>query len=205
MKKFLPLLCEWIIRLLVSTLRMKVEDHGGVLDKPDHPPVIIAFWHNRLFLMPPFWERYCRGRVSMTFISRSRDGQFMTDVAARFGVRATRGSSSRHGMAAALAAIRAAHNDRLDIVITPDGPRGPRYEIQPGILRLAQATQRPIVAITTFLGWKITLKSWDRFQIPLPFSTCRLVTEEPIFVPEQATETDLAEIGARVKNALGGD
>jgi lysophospholipid acyltransferase (LPLAT)-like uncharacterized protein len=205
MKKLLPLFCEWVIRLLVFTLRIKLEDRGGILDKPDHPPVVLAFWHNRVLLMAPFWERYCRGRVSMTFISRSRDGQFMTDVAARFGVQATRGSSSRHGMAAALAAIRAAHNDRLDIVITPDGPRGPCYEIQPGILRLAQATQRPIVTITTSLGWKMTLKSWDRFQIPLPFSTCRLITEGPILVPENATETDLIEIGARVEKALGGD
>ena len=205
MKKFLPLFCEWAIRLLVSTLRIRIEDRGGILNQPDHPPVILAFWHNRVLLMAPFWERYCRGRVSMTFISRSRDGQFMTDVAARFGVQATRGSSSRHGMAAALTAIRAAHNERLDIVITPDGPRGPCYQIQPGILRLAQATQRPIVTITTKLGWKITLKSWDRFQIPLPFSTCRLITEAPILVPENATETDLPAIGTRVKDTLGGD
>lgn len=204
MKKFLPWFCEWIIRLLVSTLRIKIEDRGGILDKPNHPPVVLAFWHNRLFLMAPFWERYCRGRTSMTFISRSRDGQFMADVAARFRVQATRGSSSRNGIAAALTAIRAAHNDRLDIVITPDGPRGPCYEIQPGVLRLAQATQRPIVTITTILGWKIRLKSWDRFQIPLPFSTCRLITEEPISVPENATEADLAVIGARVKEMLGG-
>lgn len=205
MKKFLPWFCEWIIRLLVSTLRIKIEDRGGILDKPNHPPVVLAFWHNRLFLMAPFWERYCRGRTSMTFISRSRDGQFMADVAARFGVQATRGSSSRHGIAAALTAIRAAHNDRLDIVITPDGPRGPCYEIQPGVLRLAQATQRPIVTITTVLGWKIRLKSWDRFQIPLPFSSCLLITEGPISVPENATEADLSETGAKVKEALGGD
>jgi lysophospholipid acyltransferase (LPLAT)-like uncharacterized protein len=205
MKKFLPWLCEWVIRLLVFTLRIKIEDRGGILDKPDHPPIVLAFWHNRLFLMPPFWERYCRGRSCRTFISRSRDGQFITDVAARFGVQATRGSSSRHGITAALTAIRAAHDDRLDIVITPDGPRGPCYEIQPGVLRLAQATQRPIVTITTSLGWKMRLKSWDRFQIPLPFSTCRLITEGPISVPENATEADLAAIGARVKEALGGD
>jgi len=205
MKKFLPLLSEWIIRLWVSTLRVKVEDHAGVLNKPDHPPVILAFWHNRLFLMPSFWERYCRGRISMTFISRSRDGQLITDIAARFGVQATRGSSSRNGIAAALTAIRAAPNERPDIVITPDGPRGPRYEIQSGILRIAQATQRPIVTLTTILGWKITLKSWDLFQIPIPFSSCRLITEGPIAVPENVTEAELAEIRTSVKEALGGD
>lgn len=206
MKRFLfPWLASWLIRLLVFTLRIRIEDRGGVLNKPDHPPVVLAFWHNRILLMAPFWERFCRGRVCMTFISRSRDGQFMTDVAARFGVEAVRGSSSRHGMAAALTAIRAAHNERLDIVITPDGPRGPRYEIQPGVLRLAQATQRPIVTLTTHLGWKITLKSWDRFQIPLPFSACRLIAGAPIHVPENATDADLTAIAVQVKQSLGGD
>ncbi len=194
-----------LIRVLGSTLRMTIEDRGGIIDQPEHPPVVIAFWHNRTALMALFFERYCRGRTALTFISRSRDGQFITDVAARFGIKAVRGSSSRHGTSAALAAIRAANDPRIDIVITPDGPRGPRYQIRPGLLRLAQATHRPIVAITYKLEWKYQLSSWDRFHIPLPFSTCRLITGEPIFVPENATETELAAINARATEALGGD
>ena len=204
MNRFLAWLSSLVIHLIGSTLRMTVEDHANVVDQPVHPPVIVAFWHNRTALMPYFYERYCRGRVALTFISRSRDGQFMTDVAARFGIKAVRGSSSRHGTSAMLTAIRAASDRHVDLVITPDGPRGPRYRIQPGLIRLAQATQRPIVAVTYQLKWKLLLRSWDRFHIPLPFSTCHLITSEPIFVPENASEVELAAISTRVFEALGG-
>jgi lysophospholipid acyltransferase (LPLAT)-like uncharacterized protein len=205
MKSFLVWFSSRVIRLIGSTLCMTVEDRGGVLDQPEHSPVIIAFWHNRTALMAYFYEHYCRGRIALTFISRSRDGQFMTDVAARLGIKAVRGSSSRHGVSAMLAAIRAADDRHVDLAITPDGPRGPRYQIQPGLLRLAQATRRPIVAVTYQLKWKLLLNSWDRFHVPLPFSACHLITTEPIFVPENASVAELAAITARVAEALGGD
>jgi len=205
MKRFLAWLSSVVIHLIGATLRLTIEDRGGIIDQPEHAPVIIAFWHNRTALMAYFYERFCRGRTALTFISRSRDGQFMTDVAARFGIKAVRGSSSRHGTSAMLAAIRAASDRHIDLVITPDGPRGPRYQIQPGLVRLAQATQRPIVAVTYQLKWKHELKSWDRFHVPFPFSACHMVTGEPIFVPESASETELAAISARVAEALGGD
>ncbi len=205
MKRFSAWLSSLVIHLIGWTLRMTVEDRGGILDQPGHPPVIIAFWHNRTALMAYFYERYCRGRTALTFISRSRDGQFITDVAARFGIKAVRGSTSRHGTSAMLSAIRAASDQNVDLVITPDGPRGPRYQIQPGLIRLAQATQRPIVAVTYRLEWKRELDSWDRFHVPLPFSACRLITGDPIFVPEDASEAELAAIRARVTEALGGD
>jgi hypothetical protein len=205
MNRFLVWLSAFVIRAVVLTLRMSLEDRAEILNRSGHPPVIIAFWHNRTGLMAPFFERYCRGRDALTFISRSRDGQFMTDVAARFGVNAIRGSSSRHAVSAMLTALRAARERHMDIVITPDGPRGPRYQVQPGLIRLAQATGHPIIPITFYLKWKVMLKSWDRFQIPIPFSACRLVTAEPIRVPEHATESELAAITARVAEALGGD
>ncbi len=205
MARLLPKLTALLIRAIVATLRVTTDDRGGILLKPDHEPAILAFWHNRTFLMAPFYERYCGrvGRTTYTFISRSRDGEFMTDVAACFGVRAVRGSSSRHGMSAALAALRKAEDVRNDITITPDGPRGPVYRVQPGILRLAQATGRPIVAIDNRIAWKIELKSWDKFQIPLPFSRCHLSTAEMIRVPAEASEEELAEIGRRLERALG--
>lgn len=205
MNRFLVWLTSMLVRLVAATIRVDVQDAGGVIDKPDHPPVIIAFWHNRLFLMMAYYEYYCRGRTALVFISRSRDGQYITDLAARFGIKAVRGSSSRHGTAAALSAIRASHDTRVDLVITPDGPRGPRYQIQPGLLRLAQATQRPIVAVTYQLNWKHELKSWDRFHIPLPFAACRLITSEPVHVPENATEAELAALNVRLTDLLGGD
>jgi lysophospholipid acyltransferase (LPLAT)-like uncharacterized protein len=205
MKYFLAWLSSLVIHFVGSTLRMTVEDRGNILDQPEHPPVIIAFWHNRTALMAYFYEHYCEHRTALTFISRSRDGQFMTDVAARFGIKAVRGSSSKHGVSATLTAIRAADDEKIDLVITPDGPRGPRYTIRPGLIRLAQATQRPIVAVTYELSWKHQLKSWDRFHVPLPFARCRLITSERIMVPENATDEELAKISEQVTQVLGGD
>jgi hypothetical protein len=203
MKKLLPGFAAFVIRVIAATMRVKTDDRGGILYEPDHPPMILAFWHNRMLLAAPFYERYCQGRTNYVFISRSRDGQFITDVARRFGVHAVRGSSSRHGMSAALTALRKSTDARSDIVITPDGPRGPCYHVQPGVLRLAQASGRPIVAIDIRLGWKIELKSWDRFQIPLPFSPCHLVISEPIQVSPEASEEELAAMGRRLGEALG--
>lgn len=205
MKRFLAILSGWVIHAIGASLRLKTEDRGHILDLPDHPPVIITFWHNRVVLMAYFYERFNDGRTALTFISRSRDGQFITDVAARFGIKAVRGSSSRNGVSATLAAVHAANDAHVDLVITPDGPRGPRYEIQPGLIRLAQLTGRPIVAVTYRLDWKHELKSWDRFHVPIPFSKCHLITGEQIFVPEGASDEELEVIKMRICDCLGGD
>jgi len=203
MKRLPAWLTFVVIRLIGATLRMTTDDRGGILNQPSHPPVIIAFWHNRTALMVYFYERYCRGRTFLTFISSSRDGQFITDVAARFGIKAVRGSSSRHGTSAMLAAIRAAADPQVDLVITPDGPRGPRYEIQPGLLRLARVTGRPIIAVTYHLKWKFRLSSWDRFHIPLPFSTCHLMTSDPVCISPDASDAEMAGMETRLTELLG--
>ena len=205
LQPYLPWISATFIRMVGITLRMTLVDKGNVLNNPDHPPVIIAFWHNEIALMAYFHWRYCRARKTLTFISRSRDGQFMTDVASQFGLRAIRGSSSKHGTAATLTALRSSNDPRVDIAITPDGPRGPRHHLQPGVLRLAQTTGRPIIAIRYELQWKRELKSWDRFHVALPLAACRLITSEPIYVPEEATEEEMQAIGERVSLELGGD
>ena len=99
MKPFLAWLVSTMVHFIGWSLRMTVEDRGSILDQPEHPPVIIAFWHNRTALMAYFYEHYCWGRTAKTFISRSRDGQFMTDVRRR-------ASASRRYAAAAPRAVR---------------------------------------------------------------------------------------------------
>jgi lysophospholipid acyltransferase (LPLAT)-like uncharacterized protein len=73
-----------------------------------------------------------------------------------------------------------------DLAVTPDAPKGPRYVVQHGVISLAQVTGLPIIPVTCNTQQKICFKSWDRFQIPLPFSRCELILNKPIFVPPRS-------------------
>ncbi len=89
-----------------------------------------------------------------------------------------------------------------DLALTPDGPKGPRYVAQGGVIALAQVTGMPIIPVTCNTGWKISLKSWDRFQIPLPFSSCEIILKEPILVSRDADETKREELRIALESSL---
>ncbi len=190
-----------LIRLLVAligvTLRYRLRDPDGVLAARPTAPLIFVFWHNRIFLMPHLYRKYWRpcGRDRLAvLISRSKDGQLLAEALAAFGLRCVRGSSSRGG-AEALREMTALVREGFDIGITPDGPRGPKYNLQPGCVILAQRTGAAIIPVSYETNWKITLKSWDAFMIPLPFAHCTIQLGTPINVPPVADiETKRAEV-----------
>ncbi len=134
-------------------------------------------------------------------ISASRDGGLVASVVERFGVQPIRGSTSRRGPQALLEATTWMER-QYSIVITPDGPRGPVYEVQEGIILLAQLTGRPIIPTSNFTRWKIRLRSWDRFQIPLPFAFCQSYYGEPIWVPREAAEAEREQLRAKLQAAM---
>ena len=140
----------------------------------DHPhAVIYVLWHNRLFLTPEIFRRFRKERPLHALISASRDGAWLSDFFSIVGIQAVRGSSSRRGreaLSGLIEEIRAGH----DIGVTPDGPRGPRYEFKNGALTVARRTRAPIVLLgmTYESAWK--LGSWDRFLVPKPFSRTRV-------------------------------
>ncbi len=136
-------------------------------------------------------------------VSASRDGGFLSGVLECFGVQPVRGSTSRRGPQA-LRELTTWAKRGYDLAITPDGPRGPCYVVQDGIIALAQLTEMPIVPVSYHLGWKIRLKSWDRFQIPLPFSRCEMFYEKPIRVPRGASESERETFRLRLEVALKG-
>jgi lysophospholipid acyltransferase (LPLAT)-like uncharacterized protein len=178
------------IRALEFTLRCRWIDRSGFFDKPPVSPAIYCIWHNRLALCMTSYHGYVKRRTVAknlaALISASKDGGFLAAILERFGVQPVRGSSSRRGRQALLELTTWTERG-YDIAITPDGPRGPCYEVQDGVMALAQLTGLAIVPVTHNLRWKIRLKSWDRFQIPLPFSVCEMIFEKPIFVPRDAT------------------
>jgi lysophospholipid acyltransferase (LPLAT)-like uncharacterized protein len=170
-------------RLVTASLRCRWRDHSGLADAQSEQPVIFCLWHNRLAISMVVRRRHRRKLAAL--VSASKDGALLAAVLGRFRVDQIRGSSSRRGPQALLELTSRAERG-YDLAITPDGPRGPRYVVQAGVIALAQLTGLPIIPVTCNTRLKFCLKSWDRFQIPLPFSRCEVILNKPILVPREA-------------------
>lgn len=200
-QRLAAVLAFFVERLITTTLRYEWRDASGLIDRASARPVIFCLWHNRLALSMVVHRKYPRKLAAL--ISASKDGALLSAVLRRFGVLAVRGSSSRRGPQALLELTSQAEHGH-DVAITPDGPRGPRYVVQPGVISLAQVTGLPIVPVTWNVRRKICVRSWDRFQIPLPFARCEMVLNQPIVVPRGASETEREELRAELERSLRG-
>ena len=180
-----------VIRLVSATLRYRWMDRSEFIHTPGSGPAIYCIWHNRLALSMPAYFNYARQRKVTAglaaMVSASKDGGFLSGILECFTVQPVRGSSSRRGSQALLELTTWAERG-YDLAITPDGPRGPLYIVQDGVMSLAQLTGLPIVPFSFYAKWKICVKSWDRFQIPLPFSYCEMRLGKAVFVPRDATD-----------------
>jgi lysophospholipid acyltransferase (LPLAT)-like uncharacterized protein len=134
-----------------------------------HPASVIILWHNRLFTAPLFYRRYFRQRQLANLISASKDGAWFAAFVERLGMRSVRGSSHNRG-AQAVRDLIALHKEGVDIAVTPDGSRGPIYEMKAGAVTVAMKTGAPIILLSFNHSGAWRLKSWDRFFIPHPFS-----------------------------------
>ena len=174
----------WSMKLLAATLRLDVRDHCGIGSPGSGiPSVIFILWHNRFFVVPPAWQKLCGShRRTVALTSASHDGDMVARAMAVFGLGAVRGSSSRRSVAA-LVGLKRALRDGNDVCLTPDGPRGPRYKLQPGAVKLAESTGAPVIPIHVRFSSAWRLKTWDRFVIPKPFSRVEVTFAEPIRIP----------------------
>jgi len=171
--------------------RMTLPEKEGLF--PADQPLIFCIWHNRLALAPIlyrlFVRRLNRPHRMAALVSASRDGGILAEILKHFRIHPVRGSTSRRGPQALLELISWAERG-YDLTITPDGPRGPRYVIQSGIISLAQVTGLPIIPASYQLSWKYRLRSWDRFQVPVPFARCDVRMAEPLHIPRLASEEE---------------
>lgn len=186
-------------RLVTASLRCRWRDSSGLAEARENQPVIFCLWHNRLAISMIVQRRHSRRLAAL--VSASKDGALLAAVLETFGVEQVRGSSSRRGPQALLELTSRAERG-YDLAVTPDGPKGPRYVAQSGAIALAQLTGLPIIPVTCNTSWKISLKSWDRFQIPLPFSTCELILNQPILVPHDADEIKREELRMALETSL---
>lgn len=190
-----------LFKLWAGTLRFEIDDRAGILGKPVDENFIGALWHNRLLIFPTVLRRFFPNRAGAALISASRDGDLLADAIKRFGFDVVRGSSSRMGASAIiqLSEVLASHRD---VVITPDGPRGPVYELGPGIIFLAQKTGVAVVPMNVEYSSCWRVRSWDKFILPRPFSKIRAVIGLPHRVRSTSTPEEFEAERLRVQNAM---
>lgn len=182
-------------------MRFEIDDRAGIVGGRSNERFIGALWHNRLLLLPFVIRRYLPHRRGAGLISASRDGTMLADLVKRFGFEVVRGSSSRQGAAAMLQLADLIAGGR-DAVITPDGPRGPVYELGAGIVFLAQKSGAAVVPVNMEYSNCWRLKSWDRFILPVPFSRVRVIFGPPHRVPHTATDAEFESERLRLQSAL---
>lgn len=176
-----------LIWLLGKTLRITwrgLENLEEVRKKGEK--VLYALWHGRLLILT---FSYSWQKVHV-LISQHRDGEFIARTIQRLGFVPVRGSTTKGGVKAIFQMV-AKIQDGYDIAITPDGPKGPRYKVQPGVIYIAQRSGLPIMPISSSAQKAWRLKSWDSFLIPKPFSKTVIILGKPIYVPKESTEDDL--------------
>ena len=193
-------LLSWLLRGLFGTLRpeyvqrqLEQQAQGG------RRPILFAFWHGRMLYFLKLYE-YLGARVTV-LVSQSRDGELVTQLLSCFGFQTTRGSTSRGGARGLLAVVNKVRSG-MHACFTPDGPRGPRFQVQPGLVMVAKRTGAPILPMTFGAQWKRVLASWDAFLLPLPFSRVVVVYGDPIYVPADASAADLEAKRQEVEASL---
>ena len=162
------------------------------------PQVIYVLWHcQQAFLIYAH-----RGRGIAVLTSKSRDGEYVAGILKRFGYLPVRGSTSSGGLRSLIQLIRCAREGRT-LAITPDGPRGPGRKVQQGAVYLARKTGLPVIAVAVSLSNKVSARSWDRFQIPLPFGRAAVAYSAPFYVAETDRLEDKAAELEKILNETG--
>ncbi|MFZ4775336.1 MAG: lysophospholipid acyltransferase family protein [Terrimicrobiaceae bacterium] len=203
-ERLLALIGSTILKALFLTIRLRLDDRCGFSKNAFTGPCLLCFWHNRILgITYAFHRKYPRSlRKGVTVLtSPSKDGEILSQLVGNFGMGSVRGSSSRRGSRALLELVRLVR-DGGDIAITPDGPRGPRYQLGPGVILLAQTTGATIVPASASFSRCIRMKTWDGFIIPLPFSTISVTIGEQIKIPSDLNEVEFEQARKNLEDNL---
>lgn len=166
----------WLIRVIGATLKFEI---SGYQNHSENQPLVYCFWHNRIPIATYFWRD--RGIIVMS--SQSFDSEYIARFIQRFGYGAARGSSTRGARSALIQMIRAVKSG-TSAAFSVDGPRGPIYQAKPGALLLAKKSGAAILPFSISLEKCWRLPSWDRIEIPKPFSRAFVVIGAPFTVDD---------------------
>jgi hypothetical protein len=166
------------------------------------PSLVPCYWHQHQLYCGKFLvEQRGRGLTAGWLISPSVDGELGAMMVRRFGAAVIRGSSTHTGARALRDYYQALVRDNVSPVITPDGPRGPRFRFKPGALLLAQMSGRPILPMS-YAASRAWLIKWDKFVIPLPFSRIAIAIGPPRYVPRAMSAAALTQLQGQMEEEL---
>lgn len=191
-----------LLRTLNATLRWRrIGFDGQEANWAEQHPRILSFWHGRQLMMP--WSYLVAGspgksRPMSVLISQHADGRMIARIMKFLRIDSVAGSSTRGGREALFALIRAVEAGS-HLSLTPDGPKGPRYKLKEGILRIAQRSGAPIHPITYSAEKRWQFKSWDGMILPKPFSRAVMIMSGPVTVPAEVSAEELKALAARLE------
>lgn len=195
-------LAGWLMRIYSATFRYEIVDRCGLSRGEMVRPHIYCLWHDSILPAVSAWRKISLGRRPLVVLtSASHDGAVLAHAMSVFGIGAVRGSSSRRGVAALVGMLKALRSGS-DVCVTPDGPRGPRHSLQAGVLKLAEASGASLVPVHVECldAWR--LRTWDRFQIPKPFSRVRVIFDLALAVPSGLSDDEFEAWRVRVEEIL---
>ncbi len=189
-----PLVLRSLARTWKTTL---IDEHNFIGGRGEGGGSIVALWHGRMLLGLPQhalhdWH---------VLVSPSRDGDISESLLQRFRYKVIRGSSSRGGARALREMVGVLRTGAL-LIITPDGPRGPRHAMNPGLAWLARATGYPVVPVGFGVDRAWRMKSWDRFTIPRPWAHITITFGEPVHIARAADEATLENATVQIKERM---
>ena len=177
-----------LISFLRYVMRTEVIDPEGFVSSEDAPAVAIC-WHNRLLFFPVMCPLKKRKKTA-ALISASRDGQYIADLCKLWDLETIRGSSSRKSVQVMGEAVECLKKG-MYVAMTPDGPRGPRYSMSRGPVRMACEMGVKVLPVSVNYSSYWELKSWDRFQIPKPWAKITIVYGKMIRIPPDLTDEEV--------------
>ena len=197
-------LVKYSLRCLLWTCRVEIQGLENLIVSAKEKPCILSLWHNRLAIMPEVLSRFTRGLNFTAVISKSRDGAPLAIVVDSYSIGSTIrvAHDDRHGALRNLIAHLKENRDIL--IITPDGPRGPKYQLKPGIAMAAKASGACIVPFgwTADRVWR--LKTWDGFMLPKPFSTIQVQFGGPTTISKETSlKQDVAHLTSQLMSITG--
>lgn len=174
-------IANFVVTVLLNTCKIKIhrdESFKKLIETKQN--FVVAFWHGKMMIG---WYLHKNSNCA-ALVSKSKDGNILAHVLTRWNYKVVRGSSHVGGNEA-LSTITDLIKQNYSMVITPDGPTGPVYKMKAGAVIAAKRTEVPLILVGICSKRKINLKSWDKFEIPLPFSRIEVVYSEPIYIDKE--------------------